>query len=120
MATRGKGARIKGAQFERDIANLLTDKTGFRFQRGLAQTRGGGAEVADVTCATLPKPVHFELKRQQRCNIKAAVVQAQEDSHVDTMRVIITKEDRLDTLVTMELHQWLELFNSWLRENGQT
>ena len=115
MASRGKGARVKGAQFERDIANYLSEQTGVEFKRGLAQSRGGGAEVADVTTsATLPHPLHFELKRQIRCNIKAAYHQAQEDSSKEAIRVIITKEDREDTLVTMELDQWLELFKLWI------
>ena len=117
MATRGKGARIKGAQFERDIANRLSEETGLLFQRGLAQTRGGGEEVADVTCSSLPEPVHFELKRQQRCNIKAAYAQATDDAPENAYRVIITKEDRADTLVTMELSDWLVFFNAWLKSN---
>lgn len=115
MASRGAGARQKGAQFERDIANLFTEQTGVEFKRGLAQSRGGGAEVADVTTTTqLPKPVHFELKRQIRCNIKAAYAQALHDAPKDSLHVIITKEDREPTLVTMELSQWIEFFNSWL------
>jgi hypothetical protein len=117
MATRGRGARIKGAQFERDIANLLTEKTGIEFKRGLAQTRGGGSEVADVTAPSLLTPVHFELKRQQRCNIKGAYAQAVNDAPPKAIRVIVTKEDRSDTLVTMELSQWIEFFNAWLTQN---
>jgi hypothetical protein len=118
MASRGRGARIKGAQFERDIANLLTEQTGVEFKRGLAQTRGGGAEVADVTAPLLKVPVHFELKRQQRCNIKGAYAQALNDAPAAAVRVIVTKEDRSDTLVTMEFSQWLELFKLWLAANN--
>jgi hypothetical protein len=118
MASRGRGARIKGAQFERDIANTLTELTGIKFERGLAQTRGGGAEVADVTAPSLKAPVHFELKRQQRCNIKGAYAQALGDAPAAALRVIVTKEDRSDTLVTMEFSQWVELFKLWLATNN--
>ena len=115
MASVGKGARLKGSNFEREIANLLTEETGVKFERGLAQTRGGGAEVADVTTqVALPKKLHFELKRQIRCNIKAAYEQALEDAVPDALRVIVTKSDRQPTLVTMELAQWLEFFKPWL------
>lgn len=118
MASRGAGARQKGAQFERDMANYLSEHTGIEFKRGLAQSRGGGGEVADVTTsATLPKPLHFELKRQKRCNIKGAYHQAQDDSIKEAIRVIVTKEDREDTLVTMELEQWLEFFKCWLAKS---
>lgn len=114
MASRGKGARIKGAQFERDIANILTEQTGYIFQRSLSQSRGGGAEEADVFCPDL-KDVHFELKRQQRCNIKGAYLQALEDSGKNKTCIIITKDDREDILVTMEFSQWLPLFLQWLQ-----
>lgn len=116
-ASIGRGARLKGSNFEREIANWLSEKTGIEFKRGLAQSRGGGGEVADVTTtAQLPNPVHFELKRQIRCNIKAAYAQACEDSPENYFRVVITKEDRAPTLVTMELSQWVELFNEWLKK----
>lgn len=115
MAKPGKGARQKGANFEREIANLLTDQTGIKFERGLAQTRGGGAEVADITTKhLLPKPLHFELKRQIRCNIKAAYEQALEDAAPDSTHIIVTKSDREPIMVTMEISQWLDFFKSWL------
>lgn len=117
MASRGRSARQKGAQFERDIANYFTEHTGIEFKRGLAQTRGGGAEVADVTATIpLPKPLHFELKRQQRCNIKAAYAQAKKDAPSEAMCIAITKEDRAETFVTMRLEDWLSFFQAWLKQ----
>lgn len=114
MASRGRGARVKGAQFERDIAAFLSNKTGILFQRGLAQTRGGGKEVADVTCDKLPIPFHFELKRQKKCNIRAAWAQCSNDAPEAAYKVVITKDDREETFVTMKLEEWVHLFRIFL------
>lgn len=113
MASRGRGARLKGSNFEREIANLLSAETGIDFQRGIGQSRGGGAEIADVCSDALPT-VHFELKRQKRCSIRQAYLQALGDVNKTKTRIIITKDDREDTLVTMELSEWLVFFKAWL------
>ena len=107
MATRGKGARVKGASFEREIANKLSLNTGYVFKRGLAQARGG-CEQSDVYCDELP--VHFELKRQVRPNIVAAYRQAVNDCK-GNVKVIITKADREPILVTMNYDEWVCMFD---------
>jgi len=107
MATRGAGARRKGAQFERDLANLIKEKTGLDARRGLAQTRGGGAEVSDVEI----DHIHIEAKRHKRCNIKAALRQAIHDSSANgKIPVAITKDDREEILCTMRFNDWVEFF----------
>ena len=111
MVGRGAGARRKGANFERRIANFLSDNTNLSAQRGLAQTRGGGAEVSDVEIDY----IHIEAKNHKRCNIKAALTQAINDSSVNgKMPVAITKDDREPVLCTMLLEDWLKLFNSFI------
>lgn len=112
MASRGRGARQKGASFEREIAKILSS-TGFVFKRGLGQARGGGQEIADVTCDLLPE-LHFELKCQQRPNITGAYEQALRDAP-QKIKIVITKADRAPTLVTMELTEWLPLFTQWVQ-----
>lgn len=119
MASRGRGARAKGHNFERKIANYLTEKTGLKFKRGLNQSRSGGAEGSDVMSEELPE-LHFELKRMVRCNIKSALKQAQDDidkQNVDRIPVIITKNDREDTLVTMVLDDWVTFLQSYISTN---
>lgn len=115
MASRGRGARLKGSNFERIIANELSEATGLEFKRGLGQTRGGGVEVADVVCATHPE-LHFELKRHQKCDIKKAYEQAVADSNDKDIRIIITKDDNKPRLVTMEYPQWLEFFKLYVKQ----
>mgnify|MGYP006161612883 CR=1 FL=1 len=113
MASRGAGARRKGAQFERDLANLISDRTGVEAKRGLGQTRAGGEEVSDVDMGI----VHIEAKRHIRCNIKAALRQSISDANVNgKMPIAITKDDREPILCTMLFEDWILFLNAYLKE----
>ena len=117
MAGRGKGARNKGANFERKLANILAESTPLDARRGLAQTRGGGAEVSDVEI----KYIHIEAKNHKRCNIKAALRQAINDSSANgKIPVAITKDDREPVLCTMLLDDWIKFFNTYINTEEQT
>ena len=121
MASRGRGARAKGFQFERDIAKLFSDATGREFKRGLGQARGGGADVPDVlpSDSLLAAAIHIECKRQKVCSIKAAMKQADDDiGDDDKAPIVVTKDDRKDTLVTMKLDDFLPMFSAWLDTRG--
>ena len=114
MTTRGRGARIKGATFERHLAKYFTENTSLDAKRGIGQTRSGGAEVSDVDMPVL----HIEAKRHKRCNIKAALRQAIEDANINgKIPVAITKDDRADILCTMRLDDWIDFFNAYLETN---
>lgn len=113
MASRGRGARQKGFTFERDIAKALSEATGHEWKRGLGQTRGGGAEAADVISEDVPD-VHVECKRQQRVSIKSAVKQALSDRDDGDLAVVVTKDDREETLVTMTWDDWVKMFTVFL------
>mgnify|MGYP003135881290 CR=1 FL=1 len=118
MASRGRGARQKGFQFERDVAKAFTNTTGIEFKRGLGQTRGGGADVPDVLPEddALSARIHIECKRQKVCSIKGAMKQAEEDIGSDPkLPIVVTKDDRKDALVTMKLDDFLPMFNAWLQ-----
>ena len=111
MASRGRGARAKGANFERYLGHYLSEKTSLDARRGLAQTRGGGAEVSDVEIDY----IHIEAKRQKRCSIKGAVEQAVNDSQANgKIPVVITKDDRKPILCTMLIDDWVEFFKAYI------
>lgn len=114
MASRGRGARIKGASFERQLAKYFSENTQFEAKRGIGQSRNGGAEVSDVDMPI----IHIEAKRHKRCHIKAALKQAIEDANVNgKIPVAITKDDRADILCTMRLDDWIHLFNAYVKDN---
>ena len=111
MTTRGRGARIKGAAFERLLAKYFTDNTPLEAKRGIGQTRSGGSEISDVDMPI----IHVEAKRHKRCNIKAALRQAIDDANINgKIPVAITKDDRADILCTMRLDDWIAFFNAYL------
>lgn len=113
MATRGKGARAKGANFERKVANDLTALTGVEFKRGLGQSRNGGKEAPDVYSDTFPW-LHIECKNQKICNIKAAMAQAVEDiGNSDNIPVVVSRDTGKETLVTMRWDDWVKSFFHW-------
>jgi hypothetical protein len=115
MASRGRGARIKGANFERQLAKLITENTPLIAKRGLGQTRGGGSEISDVDIPLL----HIEAKRHKRCNIKAALEQAIADAKNNgKIPVAITKDDRREILVTMRFCDWINMFNCYLESQN--
>lgn len=120
MASRGRGARAKGANFERELARYFNSQfSQMNAKRGLGQTRGGGEEIADVEM----EHIHVEAKRHKRCNIKAALNQAIDDSKEKTkLPVAITKDDRKPILVTMLMDDWIELFKAYvdLQESNNT
>lgn len=111
MTSRGRGARIKGATFERKLAKYFTENTKLEAKRGIGQTRKGGSEVSDVDMPI----IHVEAKRHKRCNIKAALRQAIDDANINgKIPVAITKDDRADILCTMRLDDWMLLFTAYL------
>jgi len=119
MASRGRGARLKGANFERELAKKFNDhfvQDHFQSKRGLGQTRGGGEEIADVE---MPY-IHVEAKRHKRCNIKAALRQAIEDTKdKEKLPVAITRDDRQPIMVTMLFEDWIEFFKSYVIQESK-
>jgi len=115
----GAGVRRKGHNFERAIANLLSEVLGFEFRRGLHQTRSGGSETSDVVSPEIPR-LHIECKKGKRTNIKGALAQAHEDikaSKEDRIPIVITQDDRDDVLVTMRMQDWIELAKKMATED---
>lgn len=120
----GKRSRDKGARFEREIANLLSDRYDLPFARGIIQTRGGGAEVADVCLQDINDAkskfphidkLHLECKHHKRASISAAWRQAEADCKISGRTpVCITKSDREKPLVTMRLDDWLEFLDVYV------
>lgn len=104
----GARSRTKGHNFERETANKL--KAIFPEARRGFQMRDG-ADAPDV----MGTPFWVECKVGKRCNIKQAMLQAVEATDGKHIPVVVTKEDRGMTMVTMELEEWLEVVDGWRR-----
>jgi hypothetical protein len=109
----GKASRDKGKRGEREWAALLRERLGLEARRGI-QSRGGGAEAADVVTALF----HHECKVGQRPNLAAALEQAERDARPGVFPVAACRRDREAWTVTMRGDDWLELVRLWLAETG--
>jgi hypothetical protein len=102
-------SRAKGARGEREFAALLRERfPDLEFERGI-QTRGGGAEAADVF--GLPG-IHWEVKRVEKLNIWAALVQAETDAdYASEIPVVAFRQNRSPWYVALPAHAFLDLYS---------
>ena len=98
-------SKDKGKRFERDIANYLKEH-GFDARRS-AQYCGNTGDAADVV--GLPG-FHIECKHQEKMHLYDWMEQAVRDSAKsgDTP-IVIHKQNRKDTLVTMRLDDFMNM-----------
>lgn len=105
----GKRSRVKGAAYERWVANYF-EGAGFpEAQRGLGQARDG-SEIPDVQVDDL----WVQTKHGARPNPIAALEQAIRDmGERDLFPVAICRQDRGRDTVTMLLPDFVALFTEW-------
>jgi len=96
-------SRAKGADFEREIAKLLSSR-GFKARRG---NQFNGMWDADVECDSFP--YHIECKKVQNLNIFKAYAQSEKDSKGAKPPIVIHSKNRTKTMVTIEIHDFLNL-----------
>jgi len=107
----GKLQRNRGANYEREVANELTDLLGHEFRRVLGQERDGGGDVQSEDVDIL-----FECKRRRSLKClydwmdQAIVSAAQQDmkpqSHIAPLRtvpVVVFRGDNAQSLVILRL-----------------
>jgi hypothetical protein len=109
----GARSRTKGKVGEREVANRL--KAIFPDAKRGIQSRGGGAEIADVIVPHL----HVEVKRQRLPNPVAALAQAVADAKPGLWPVAYTRRDHGEWLVTMRADDFEELLGQWVVETGR-
>ena len=104
--TRGKYSREKGKRFERMIANILKNR-GIKAARGVQYQ--GSYNSHDINCEVLDY-YNLETKFVEKLNITEAMNQAVSDCGTTGQKpVVIHKKSNCDTLVTMQLHDWIDL-----------
>jgi hypothetical protein len=104
MTISGKGRRDKGASFEREVAEMLRPIWPAA-RRNLSQTRTAKVEGGDVQNT---HPFHIECKRGV-ATIQSAMRQAMRDCAESCAPVVVSRQDRGDTLVTMLAADWMSL-----------
>lgn len=103
-----KMQRNKGASFEREIANLLTDHLGSKVKRNLAQTRGGATEGSDITFGRWS----IECKRRAKISVYEWLDQAQRDAN-GLVPVVVARADGRRPIVIMDLETFIPMMRDW-------
>ena len=107
---RGKAARAKGANAERELATLIRDTWGYDVHRGKVFYHESDVVGLDG--------IHIECKRQERLNLQDAMEQAVSEAgkRQDGIPAVFHRKDRTGWLVTMRLEDWIDLYGGWLDE----
>jgi hypothetical protein len=106
MASRGRGARRKGCDFERQVAALLAEELGTNIQRTILSGIRGEGDLDGL-------PVHVELKRQEQARI-ARWYKEESPKAGNLPFALIHKRSGEPIFVTMEIHDWITLFREAL------
>ena len=103
----GKSSQRKGADGERELADLLRGY-GYSIERGGTLSFG---EVPDLV--GLPG-VHIECKRVERLNVPEAMRQAVRDAErfQDGMPALFHRRNRQSWLVTMRLQDFMRIYQT--------
>ena len=116
MASRGKGARNKGASYERKIAKILEERTGVQLERtplsgGFAKANSSAALKGDIN--TIDKNIdlhlHIECKNQKKWALRQWYKQAKEDCPKGKKPVVVFHEDRGEDFIMLTLGDFLQL-----------
>ena len=99
-------SRKKGASGERELANKLKDY-GYKTRRG---QQFSGLEGEDVVGLDY---IHIECKRVERLNLEDAMLQAKRDAKQGQMPTVFHRKNNQKWLVTMELDNWIRLYNEY-------
>ena len=104
----GRASQRKGRGGELELARVLQEY-GYDVQPGRAQSY---VEVPDLTGLS---GVHIECKRVERLNVPEAMKQAVRDAEKfrDGAPTLFHRRNRELWLVTMRLHDWIDLYKTW-------
>lgn len=105
--TRGRSSRRKGADGERELANLIRDQWGYEVKRG--QCFNHQSDVIGL------EGIHPEVKRVEALNIHKAMAQAilEAEKRQDGLPTVFHRRNRGEWLVTMRLTDWMDMYGSW-------
>lgn len=116
MASRGSGARVKGASYERKIAKILEDRTGVKLERtplsgGFAKSSSSTALKGDINSIdpTIDLHLHIECKNQKKWALRDWYKQALDDCPKGRKPIVVFHEDRGKDFVMVELGDFLQL-----------
>jgi hypothetical protein len=108
MASRGRSARQKGHNFERDVAKLFSEWMGINSRRVLLSGIRGEGDIE----LNAPFDCHVECKRQEKLSLLSTYLKEQPKAK-NRPFLLIHKSNRSPVFVTMDwqsFKEWSELF----------
>ena len=110
QSKQGARSRRRGANAERELANILRDQYGYDVHRGYVFHH-----ESDMVGL---KGIHPEVKRVEKLNIHKAMDQAIEESEKrqDGIPTVFFRRNRGKWMVTMQLEDWIDLYGAWINE----
>ena len=104
-------SRQKGARAERELAHKLTDLSAFSCRRGQQFSGANG----DPDVVGLPM-IHIECKAVERLQLRDAMTQSERDTRDEEIPVVMHKKNRQPWLVTLNLEDFMQMYNVWIKE----
>jgi Holliday junction resolvase len=110
---RGRGARRRGANAERELAALIRDTWGYDVHRGYTFHHESDLVGLDG--------IHPEVKRVEKLNIHKAMSQAivEAEKRKDGQPTVFFRRDRGEWLVCIRLPLFMEMYEKWRKTNGK-
>ena len=107
LSKKGRSSRNKGANGERELANLLRDNWGYETRRG--QVFNHQSDIIGL------KGIHPEVKRVEKLNVQQAMEQAIKEAQIrnDGIPTVFHRRNNKEWLVTMRLTDWIDLYGAW-------
>lgn len=99
-------SRKKGAAGERELANILREH-GYDCRRGQQYSGLVGEDVVGLDY------IHIECKRVEKLNLDEAMEQSKRDAK-NKMPTVFHRKNKKAWKVTMELDDWLKLYESYI------
>ena len=106
----GRTSRNKGADAERELANIFRDQYGYHVRRG--QVFNKESDLVGLN------GIHPEVKRVEKLNVHTAMQQAIDGAgkRQDGIPTLFFRRNRGEWLVTMRLTDWIDLYGAWIDE----
>ena len=98
-------SKTKGSAGERELARKLREY-GYDCRRSVQYCGANG----DADVIGLPR-IHIECKRVERLNLYDAIAQAKHDARIEELPAVFHRRNNCKWLVTMELDDWMYLYN---------
>ena len=112
MASIGRGARDKGANYERRVAKILSAKFGVPVKRTGSQERWGfysGDVNAPKNIKTILNDFFWECKNREAWAILNWFSKAKDDVRGDSMPVVVASKNNEDDYVFLTLQDFLKI-----------